>query len=132
MVSNSPGTVVDISTEEYRALGMSLFSIAPMNGPVSGPVIGGFVFQYLGWRWDNWLVLILGGVVTLIMTTVKETYAPAILMKKAAQMRKELDDDRWWCRYEQKISTLELIKINLSRPFVLSFTEPILWFFNVW
>lgn len=32
MVSNSAGTVVDISTEEYRALVMSLWSIAPMNG----------------------------------------------------------------------------------------------------
>jgi MFS family permease len=132
MVSNSPGTVVDIASEEYRALCMSLFSIAPMNGPVSGPVIGGFIFQYLGWRWDNWIVLILSGVVTLIMSTVKETYAPAILQKKAAGMRKELDDDRWWCRYDEKISTFELIKLNMSRPFVLSFTEPILWFFNIW
>lgn len=132
MVSNSPGTVVDIASEEYRALCMSLFSIAPMNGPVSGPIIGGFVFQYLGWRWDNWIVLILGGTVTLIMTTVKETYAPSILQKKAARMRKDLDDDRWWCRYDEKISKLDLIKVNLSRPFILSFTEPILWFFNIW
>lgn len=103
-----------------------------MNGPVSGPIIGGFVFQYLGWRWDNWIVLILGGTVTLIMTTVKETYAPSILQKKAARMRKDLDDDRWWCRYDEKISKLDLIKVNLSRPFILSFTEPILWFFNIW
>ena len=123
---------MDISDEEYRALAMSLWSIAPLNGPVTGPLIGGFVFQYLGWRWDNWIVLIISGVAIGIMLTVKETYAPAILQRKAARIRKEMDDPRWWCRYDQRISTFELLKINLSRPFILSFTEPILWFFNLW
>ena len=132
LVSNSPGTIVDITNEEYLALCLSLFSVAPMNAPVSGSVIGGFVFQYLGWRWDSWLALILGGLAVLIMTTVKETYAPAILQRKAAQTRKELDDDRWWCRYDAKISKLHLLRVNLNRPFVLSLNEPILWFFNTW
>jgi len=132
MVSNSPGTIVDISTEEYRALCMSLWSIAPLNGPVTGPLIGGFVYQYLGWRWDNWLVMIVGGASVLMMLTVRETYAPAILQAKAARLRRETGDESWWSRYDQKVSTLSLLKINLSRPFVLSFTEPILWFFNIW
>jgi MFS family permease len=132
MVSNSPGTIVDISDEEYRALCMSLWSIAPLNGPVTGPLIGGFVYQYLGWRWDNWLVLILAGVSVLVLYTVPETYAPAILTKAAKKKRKEMDDHRYWSRYDQKISTVDLVKLNLSRPFVLSFTEPILWFFNIW
>lgn len=39
MVSNSPGTIVDISDEEYRALCMSLWSVAPLNGPVTGPLM---------------------------------------------------------------------------------------------
>lgn len=132
MISNSAGTVVDISTEETRAMVMSLWSIAPLNGPVTGPVLGGFIFQYLGWRWDNWIVLILAGVGTLTMLTVKETYAPMILRRKAARMRKETDDERWWSRYDNRISKIDLVKINLMRPFVLFFTEPILWFFNFW
>ncbi|ETS73457.1 hypothetical protein PFICI_14403 [Pestalotiopsis fici W106-1] len=132
MISNSAGTVVDISTEETRAMVMSLWSIAPLNGPVTGPLIGGFVFEYLGWRWDNWLVLILAGAGTLTMFTTKETYAPIILQKKASRIRKETDDERWWSRYDNKISTIDLIKVNLGRPFVLFFTEPILWFFNLW
>ncbi|KAH7029117.1 major facilitator superfamily domain-containing protein [Microdochium trichocladiopsis] len=132
MVSNSAGTVVDISTEEYRALVMSLWSIAPMNGPATGPLIGGFVYQNLGWRWENWLTLIFGAVGTLCMVLTKETYAPTLLQKKAARMRKEQDDDRWWCRYDEKVAPIELIKINLLRPFILAFTEPILWFFNIW
>jgi MFS family permease len=132
MVCNSAGTVVDISTEETRALVMSLWSIAPINGPVTGPVIGGFVYQYLGWRWDNWLVLILAVIGTATMTTTKETYAPIILQRKAAQLRKEMDDERWWSRYDNRLSKAQLLKINMLRPFILSCTEPILWFFNLW
>lgn len=132
MVSNGPGTVVDVSNPDYLAKGMSLFSVAPLNGPVTGPLIGGFIFQYLGWRWTNWIVLIIAGVAVALMLTVKETYAPAILKRKAARMRKETDDPRWWCQYDQKLTTLHLIKVNLSRPFILFATEPILWFMNIW
>ncbi|KAK3305759.1 major facilitator superfamily domain-containing protein [Chaetomium strumarium] len=132
MISNSPGTVVDIAQDEYIALCMSFFSIAPLNGPVTGPLIGGFVYEDLGWRWENWLAMILAGLAVVMLAMVKETYAPALLKKKAARMRRETGDERWWCRHDQRISTLALLRINLSRPFVLAATEPILWFFNIW
>lgn len=132
MISNSPGTIVDISQPEYLALVMSMWSIAPLNGPSTGPIIGGFVFQYLGWRWCNWVALILGGAAVALMVTVKETYAPTILKRKAARLRKEMDDPRWWCQYDQRVSTAHLLKVNLSRPFILFATEPILWFMNIW
>lgn len=61
MISNAPGTVSDIVSDDYRALAFSIWSIGPMNGPVIGPLIGGFVFQYMGWRWTNWVVMIGSG-----------------------------------------------------------------------
>ncbi|KAF7943394.1 hypothetical protein EAE96_011320 [Botrytis aclada] len=132
MISNSPGTVADITTDQYRALVFSIWSIGPMNGPVTGPLIGGFAAEYLGWRWTNWIVMILSGCAWIACGFVKETYAPVILIKKAAKMRKETGDERYWCRYDQKKSFYEILKINLSRPFVLCFTEPILWFWNTY
>lgn len=133
MITNGAGTIADISTDDDRALYMSLWSIAPLNGPVTGPVIGGFVYQYMGWRWDHWIVLILAGAAVLLMTTVKETYSPAILKQKAAKRRKDEDDERYWCVHEDSSrSIVQLMKLNLSRPFALSFKEPILWFFNIW
>lgn len=132
MISNGPGTLVDTTRPEVLALAMSIWSIAPLNGPVTGPLIGGFVYADLGWRWTAWIVLILGGISVAMLLTVKETYLPKILKCKAARMRKEMDDPRWWCRYDQRISSLELLKLNLSRPFILFFTEPILWFLNIW
>lgn len=132
MISNGPGSIVDISQPEYLAFAMSMWCIAPLNGPTTGPIIGGFVFQNLGWRWENWLVLILGGAAIALMSTVKETYHPTILKAKAAKLRKENDDPRYWCQYDQKVSSIHLIKLNLSRPFILAATEPILWMLNLW
>lgn len=125
MISNAPGSVNDIVIEKYRALAFSIWSIGPMNGPVFGPVIGGFTYQYLGWRWTNWMAMILSSVSFFLVLSIRETYAPAILRKRAAAMRKETGDDRWRSRYDEKKEFLPLLKINLSRPFVLMVTEPI-------
>lgn len=110
MISNSPGTVADITTDQYRALVFSIWSIGPMNGPVTGPLIGGFAAEYLGWRWTNWIVMILSGCAWIACGFVKETYAPVILIKKAARMRKETGDERYWCRYDQKKSCEWMMK----------------------
>ena len=93
--------------------------------------------------------MILSGVGWVLCATVKETYAPVILQKKAARIRKETGDHRYWSRYDQKLSgkydsrtvgrsvtkeipVWNILKVNLSRPFVLTFTEPILWFWDVY
>ncbi|KAI5210893.1 MFS general substrate transporter [Aureobasidium subglaciale] len=132
LVSNAPGSINDIVVEEYRALAFSIWSIGPLNGPVVGPIIGGFTFQYLGWRWTNWLVMILAGVAFAFVAIVKETYGPALLRKRAAKMRKETGDERWWSRFDDKKAFFPLLKVNLSRPFVLMVTEPICIFWDVY
>jgi len=126
MISNAPGSVNDVVEEDYRALAFSIWSIGPMNGPVIGPVVGGFVFEYLGWRWTTWIVTIVSGVAWVVVSSIPETYAPSILRARAAKKRKETGDDRYWCRYDETMGFFELLKINLSRPFSLAFTEPIL------
>ncbi|KAI1927911.1 hypothetical protein LOZ07_006499 [Ophidiomyces ophidiicola] len=132
MISSAPGSVADIVDDEHRALAFSIWSIGPLNGPVFGPIIGGFVTQYLGWRWTNWIMLIFSGVAIIFSCIMKETYAPVLLQQKAAKMRKETDDPRWWSRYDQKEALLDVLKINLSRPFVMAVTEPICIFWNIY
>ncbi|QSZ31197.1 hypothetical protein DSL72_000760 [Monilinia vaccinii-corymbosi] len=132
MISNSPGTVGDITTEEFRALAFSFWSIGSLNGPIVGTLIGGFTAEYLGWRWTNWVVMIFAGCAWISCSLVKETYAPAILRKRAAKMREEMGDERYWCRFDEKKRFHEILKVNLSRPFILCATEPILWFWNAY
>ncbi|MCJ1475105.1 hypothetical protein MMC13_003765 [Lambiella insularis] len=132
MIANSPGTISDITTDEYRALAFSIWSIGPLNGPVLGPIIGGFATQYLGWRWTNWIVMILSAVGWVFVCVLKETYSPRLLVKKAALRRAQTSDPRHWSRYDQKLPFLALLRINLSRPFVMAVTEPICIFWNIY
>ncbi|KAJ5157416.1 uncharacterized protein N7482_008516 [Penicillium canariense] len=132
MISTAPGMVADLVDDEHRALAISIWSVGPLNGPVLGPVIGGFVTQYLGWRWMCWIALILSAVALVLAAILKETYAPTLLQKKAARLRKETGDERWWSRYDQKASLYEILKLNLSRPFVMAVTEPICIFWNIY
>ncbi|KAJ5625610.1 hypothetical protein N7510_001919 [Penicillium lagena] len=132
MISTAPGMVADLVDDDHRALAISVWSIGPLNGPVLGPVIGGFVTQYLGWRWMDWIALILSAVALVFSIIMRETYAPAILQRKAAKLRKESDDSRWWSRYDQKANLTEILKLNLSRPFVMAVTEPICIFWDIY
>ena len=132
LVSNAPGTINDIASDEYRAFIFSIWGIGPMNGPVIGPLIGGWVFQYAGWRWVNWVAMIAGGVAFGFLIFVKETYGPTILRQKARVRRLETGDERWWSRYDEKKSFTELLKINLSRPFIMAVTEPICIFWDIY
>jgi hypothetical protein len=72
-----------------------------------------------------WIALMLSGVALVFALILKETYAPTLLQKKAARLREETGVSRWWSRYDQKASLYEILKLNLSRPFVLAVTEPI-------
>jgi hypothetical protein len=71
----------------------------------------------------------LGGVSLVFSLIMRETYAPVILRKKAARLRKETGDERWHCRYDYKVPLIETMKTNLSRPFVMAVLEPI-WYEN--
>jgi hypothetical protein len=86
----------------------------------------------MGWRWTNWIVVIVSGVAFIAILMIPETYAPAILRARAAKKRKETDDQRYWSRYDDKAAFLSLLKINLSRPFIMTFTEPILIFWDLY
>jgi multidrug resistance protein len=125
LMSNSPASVNDIVSDEHRALAFGFWSIGPTNGPVYGPIIGGFVFEYLGWRWTNWIVLIIGGGVLALMASIKETYAPVILRKRAERKRKETQNTKWWTRYDGAQDFVSSLRASLSRPFIMLLTEPI-------
>lgn len=125
IMGNSPASVNDIVSDKHRAMAFGVWCIGPLNGPVYGPIIGGFVFEYLGWRWTNWIVLIIGGAILALMCLVKETYAPVILRNRAAKLRKETGDSKWWTTYDDKDDILSQLRTSLSRPFIMLVTEPI-------
>jgi hypothetical protein len=86
----------------------------------------------MGWRWTDWIVVIVSGIAFMATLLIPETYAPAILRTRAAKRRKKTDDKRYWSRYDEKAAFVPLLKINLSRPFIMTFTEPILIFWDLY
>ena len=68
------------------------------------------------------------GSALVFIALIRETYTPILLRQKAARKRKEEKDDRYWCGFdEKKMSFLESMKVNLTRPFMMIVTEPI-WY----
>lgn len=69
------GTIADLIKREQRATAMAVWVLGPSTslplylqctnannspavGPVLGPVAGGFISEYLGWRWNFWIIAI--------------------------------------------------------------------------
>jgi hypothetical protein len=76
--------------------------------------------------------MIAAGVAFVMMCIIQETYSPALLQKKAKKMRKEMDSEKYWSRYDVRVGFVELMKVNLSRPFIMAVTEPICIFWNLY
>ncbi|KAF3904259.1 hypothetical protein AA313_de0202893 [Arthrobotrys entomopaga] len=122
-LSNAPGTLADIFRPEDRATAFAIYAIAAMNGAGFGPLFGGILYQYLGWRSINYAVLIFAFTVWCLGFFVRETYAPHILRLKAHQKRLSTNDSRYRSRYDFTLTFWSLLWTNLTRPIIMLFTE---------
>jgi MFS transporter, DHA1 family, multidrug resistance protein len=129
------GAFADIWNPVDRGIAVSIFASATFVGPVSGPIVGGFVTQsHLGWRWTAWLTLIMaatsGGIGMLV---VPETYAGTILQRRAARLRHETKN---WALHakldEQRVTTSDLFTRYFYRPFQMLIQEPILLLITIY
>lgn len=119
------GTLADMWRNEERGVPMAAFSAAPFIGPAIGPLVGGFLADAAGWRWLYWIQLIMAFVVwVLISFTVPETYAPTILKRRAAKLRKETGDADYVTEAELDTRPFtERMGVFMVRPFQLLFQE---------
>ncbi|KAF7586783.1 hypothetical protein BBP40_008329 [Aspergillus hancockii] len=81
-----------------------------------------------GWRWLEWITLIMGGtVLVLILLFQPETYGSLILCWKASILRKETGDERYRAPMEMKVESLrQRLKLSVYRPFAMFYSEPII------
>ncbi|KAF4556403.1 Multidrug transporter QDR2-like protein [Elsinoe fawcettii] len=59
LIALGSGVVADIADSSERGVWMGLNTAGPNVAPALGPVVGGIISQYLGWRWIFWVLLIL-------------------------------------------------------------------------
>ncbi|KAK8048131.1 hypothetical protein PG994_009861 [Apiospora phragmitis] len=124
------GMIADMFDGDHQQYAVAYIVFSSVGGSILGPIIGGFVEQYLHWRWTIWIQLIFGGFVQILhFFTVPETRTTIMLDKIAKKRRKTGEDpncygpdeiESFWDRFTVK----ELIYTWL-RPFRMFLTEPI-------
>ncbi|PYH98002.1 synaptic vesicle transporter [Aspergillus ellipticus CBS 707.79] len=120
------GTVADMIAQEKRAGIMAVWALGPILGPVIGPVAGGFLSEAAGWRWVFWVLAIATGVITFAcLLLYRESYAPVLLERKAARLRKETGNPNIQSKYYTGPATKQWYLDTLMRPIKLLVFSPI-------
>ncbi|KAK5266100.1 Synaptic vesicle transporter SVOP [Exophiala xenobiotica] len=133
-VANLGGSLADLWHADERGVPMSIFSGAPFLGPIMGPLIGGFTYENLGWRWLYYLQIILAGFLYICMVLfVPETYAPVILARRAKRLRESSGDNTYIAEHDlTRRSFKNIVQVYLARPLRLLLTEPIVTLFSLY
>ncbi|KAJ5155404.1 MFS general substrate transporter [Penicillium capsulatum] len=129
------GVIADCFPAISRGLATGFFCCAPFLGPTVGPIIGGFLSEAAGWRWVQGLVAIFSGVVTILLFfCLPETYSPVLLRQRAQRLSKKTGQiyrSHLDIKHGKK-SAGEVIKVAMSRPWVLLFREPIVLLLSIY
>ncbi|KAK4671395.1 hypothetical protein QC764_600630 [Podospora pseudoanserina] len=137
------GIIADIYQPHERGMPMSLFATASFSGGI-GQLASNFVVEPLGWRWIYWHQLIANALLmALIFFFFQECRGPLLLSRRAkilnsadsAPCNEKLSTPRitWKVKEEEERATLkQMIRISLTRPFYLLFTEPVVFWFSMW
>ncbi|KAF2485699.1 major facilitator superfamily domain-containing protein [Neohortaea acidophila] len=114
------GVLGDIWTPEQRGKTLGVYLLIPLLGCAVGPIIGGFMAGTSTWRWIFWSTSAFQAVMTVAsFLAFHETYAPVILRRKAARIRRETGDERYRTAEERLIGKRSLTQVlskGLSRP----------------
>ncbi|KAF2117210.1 major facilitator superfamily domain-containing protein [Lophiotrema nucula] len=127
-LSLAGGTIADIWNIQERGMAIAFFAAAPYGGPVIGPIVCGWINIGTG-RLDLffWVNLAFAGAMLVFVGLIPETYAPVILKRRAAKLRKETGDTNIITEQEKvKLTFAEIAKTSLVRPITMILTEPVL------
>ncbi|CED85543.1 Synaptic vesicle transporter SVOP and related transporters (major facilitator superfamily) [Phaffia rhodozyma] len=133
-LSVAGGTVSDLFPNNKLGTPMAVYSTSPFFGPVLGPVIGGFINQNTSWRWSYYMVMIWSFIQFIALVIfAPETHGPTLLRWKAARIRKQTGDDRYYAQSErEEKSFIHSLSKSVLIPFKLNTMEPMAILLNLW
>ncbi|KAI0964038.1 hypothetical protein AcW1_000955 [Taiwanofungus camphoratus] len=128
----------DMWTPENRGQAIAIYSLAPLLGPVIGPIAGGWIAEKSTWRWVFRATTITACVVQFFgLFLLRETFAPLLLERKAKTIQKQMDAEKG----DRPVRTVfqtedrhwrQLFARSLFRPFALFVQEPIIQLFGLY
>ncbi|SJX64157.1 related to TPO1-Vacuolar polyamine-H+ antiporter [Sporisorium reilianum f. sp. reilianum] len=129
-----PGTLADIWKTKDRGLPVALFSLVAVAGTVGAPLYCGYILQEKGWRWIQWVQLIVNGAVVILeFLLLRETRGSVILARRAQKLRKETGDQRYRAPSELEAPSLKaLLHASTTRAALLLVSEPVVFFFSLY
>jgi DHA1 family multidrug resistance protein-like MFS transporter len=130
-----PAIFSDIFNNETRGMAIAAFAASVFNGPLAGPMIGGFITKsYLGWRWTQYIPSFMAfACAILALFFLDESYPPIILVAKASELRRLTRN--WGIHAKQEeveVDLKELVTKNVSRPLRILFQEPIVLLVSIY
>jgi MFS family permease len=115
-LNNHPASISDFTTAAQRNRYSAAYACLAFEGAAVAPMLGGFIVNRAGWRWQLIIAAIIASVAfALIVVGVDESYAPILLYRKHGQLPNTV-----------RLSLISRLKTALVQPFKLLFTEPIL------
>lgn len=102
----------------YRESSLALAHVNIATSLASG---NGMTLTTQSWRWVFWVTTIFASVcLLLIIFAIPETYAPALLVRKAQRVRQETGDDRYYAPAEKTSRNMrEFLNAILLKPFIM-------------
>ncbi|KAH8155203.1 uncharacterized protein LAJ45_00212 [Morchella importuna] len=123
------GSMSDIWLPNELGPPLGLFTMTAFLGPVAGPIVGGFIVEYIKnsapWRWSFWVQLILSGVLAPNLIWLPETYATTLLEKKAKALGRPLPGGG-------RKAQSKVFKVAIWRPLEMLVFEPVVILVSVY
>ncbi|KAI4633767.1 uncharacterized protein J4E87_000933 [Alternaria ethzedia] len=126
--------VADMWEPDNQQYAVAFIVFSSVGGSVLGPIVGGFVEQFLAWRWNIWIQLIFGGAVQIAHAIFVPETRTTVLMDRIAKKRRTEGEKNgkpnniWGPNelktFKERFSVHEIL-VTWVRPFRMFVTEPI-------
>lgn len=123
------GVLADTWSKEERGKGQAIYGILTWLAPCVAPICGAYISTGVSWRWIFFSTSIFTVFVQVTaFFFLSETFAPAILAKKAKAVRKAMkgvrDNVVVRTEYETGDRFSKILRKRLVLPFIMMFTHP--------
>jgi DHA1 family multidrug resistance protein-like MFS transporter len=124
-VSIASATIADITPPDKRGMPLAIYYSIPFLGSLLGPMVGGVVVEWRGWRWTQWTTLFIAAAVFPLVGFIHESYRGVLVQRIA---KRESGGRHNHVQRDTKAVLKQFFTTTTSRPVHMLFTEPIVGF----